>query len=143
MTRWARGISTIGGARFIGAVGGLYVVLAVARALLIVATGGAIGAVLVDFVLFAAPGLAVLYGGYRLPRTGIHPDVYPRITGWLLGGLGVMLGVVVLLVLNPTGSVDYPLRAGVIATAFGSVSGLAIGTLLSNAKSSKSSFPRR
>ncbi|WP_435181418.1 ATP-binding protein [Halorussus sp. AFM4] len=82
---------------------------------------------LIDTILIAGPGFGLLYTGYRLPRTEIHETVYPSVVKWSLGGLGVMLGVVGLLILNPGGSVDRPVRALLIATALGSVGGLGIG----------------
>ena len=34
----------------------------------------------------------LLYGGYRLPQTGLHPDGYPRIAGWSLGDQETVAG---------------------------------------------------
>ena len=127
MSRWQRFISTIGAPRLISALGGLYVILAAVQASLHAVTGDPIGELLVDFILFTVPGVVLLYGGYWLPRTDLHADVYPRVAGWCLGGFGLMLAVVGLLVLNPGGSVDRPLRAAVLATALGSVGGLGVG----------------
>lgn len=115
-------------ARLIAALGGSFVVLGAGRAILLVIEGGAVSGALVDVILIGIPGFVVLYGGYRLPKTDLHPDAYPRIASWSLGGAGLMLGVVLLLVLNPAGSVDRPIRAVIIATALGTVAGLAIGT---------------
>lgn len=118
MTRWERLITVVGG---------LFVALAGGQAILGVAAGKPYIALLIDFVLVAAPGVVILYGAHRLRRAGLPAELHPRIAGWCLGGTGVMLGVVVLLTLNPTGSVDRPLRAGWIAAAVGGVGGLAIG----------------
>lgn len=119
MARWAR---------LVAALGGLFVVLGAGRAVLVVIEGGAFFATLVDGVLIGVPGIVLMYGGHRLPNSNLHPDAYPRVASWSLGGAGLMLGVVLLLTLDPGGSVDRPIRAGVIAAALGSIAGLAIGT---------------
>lgn len=127
MSRWKRFISAVGALRFILALGGVYLIFGAVQASRDAARGGPLGEILVDFVLFSAPGVVLLFGGHRLPDTNLHSNVYPRIVGWCLGGFGLMLAIVGLLVLNPGGSVDRPLRAAVLATAIGSVAGLAIG----------------
>ena len=127
MNYWGRFISTAGGSNVIWALGGLFVALGTGRALIIVAAGGPLGGALNDFILIGGPGIALLYGGYWLARSSLRPDVHPRVVAWCLGGAGAMLGVVVLLTLNPTGSVDRPLRAAVLATSLGSLGGLANG----------------
>lgn len=118
MTRWERLITVVGG---------LFVLLAVGQAILGIVAGKPTPAILVDFVVVAVPGVLILYGVHRLRRGGVSAELHPRIAGWCLGGIGVMLGIVVLLVLNPAGSVDRPLRAGWIAAAIGGVGGFAIG----------------
>lgn len=118
MTRWIRLLS---------AAGGLFVALAVSRAVLILAAGGSLAALLIDFVLVAGPGFTLLYVRYRVLRTAISADLYPRVTGWCLGGIGVMVGVIALLVVNPAGNVDHPIRAGLLGAALGSVGGLGVG----------------
>jgi len=40
---------------------------------------------LVFAFLIGGPGTVLLYGGYRLPQTDLHPDGYPHIAGWSLG----------------------------------------------------------
>lgn len=113
---------------FIAALGGLFIALAAGQVILVVSSGGTIGEALVDAILIGLPGIVLTFGGFWLPQTDLHSDGYPRVASWSLGGAGLMIGVVLLLMLNPGGSVDRPIRAGMIAMALGSVAGLAIGT---------------
>ena len=126
MSNESRLLSGGGARRAIVALGGLYVALAILH-ITVAHAGEPLAENLVDVILIGGPGVILLYTGYRLPRTAIHSTVYPNIVKWSIGGLGVMLGVVGLLILNPTGSVDRPIRAVLIATALGSVGGLGIG----------------
>ncbi|WP_255171179.1 hypothetical protein [Natrononativus amylolyticus] len=91
------------------------------------ATGQPPVAALIDFVLVGGPGIALLYGGYRLPRTDLHPETYWRIAGWCLGGLVVMSIVYGLVVINPAVDNRNPLWTAALVTAVGGVAGLAIG----------------
>ena len=113
--------------RVIAALGGLVVALALVQAILLVPGGRPFAEVVIFAFLIGVPGVALLYGGYRLPRTDLHPDGYPRIASWSLAGTGVMLGVVLLLELNPGGGLDRPVLSSVIAAALGAVAGFAIG----------------
>lgn len=119
-------LSGVGGRRLIIVLGGIYAALA-ALHVAFSHLGESFAENLVDFILIGGPGLILIYGGYWLPHTAIHSNVYSRIVGWSFSGLAVMLGVVGLLVLNPSGSVDRPVRAVLIATALGSVGGFGIG----------------
>lgn len=109
------------------AVGGLLVTLAGGRAVRLSAAGESIAVLLIELLLVAGPGFALLAVGYWLPRSNIDAELYPRIIGWCLGGIGVMSGVIVLLIVNPAGTVDRPIRAGLLGTALGSVGGLGVG----------------
>lgn len=127
MSRWDGVTSTVGADRLIAALGGLYVVLAVVHAIGIAARGSTYIGIISSLLLVAGPGLLILYGGYRLPTTDLHPDTYPRIVAWLLGGFGLLLGVVGLRVLSPGVTIDEAFWSAALATAIGSVAGLAIG----------------
>jgi PAS domain S-box-containing protein len=127
MTRWRGFISVVDEARLIAALGGLYVVLAAGRALQVTAVGGPLGEAVSNVVLVGIPGLLILYGGYRLPDTDLHPDTYPRVLSWSLGGFGLLLSVVGLRIVSPGVTIDEPLWSAVLATALGTVAGLAIG----------------
>lgn len=122
----SRSISIAGARRVIVALGGIYISLAVGYEIFI-AAGDPFGAILADSVLLVVPGLALLYGGYRLPQTDIHPDAYPLIALWCLRGIAVMAGVIIVLELNPAGSVDRTFYTPVIATALGSIGGFGVG----------------
>jgi PAS domain S-box-containing protein len=122
----SRVISIVGARRVLVGLGGLYLVLAVGYAIFIAAVKP-IGALVADAVLFIVPGIGLVYGGYRLPRTDIHSDAYPRVVVWCLRGIGIILGVIVVLELNPAGSVDREFYTPVVATALGSIGGFGVG----------------
>ncbi|WP_255170560.1 sensor histidine kinase [Natrononativus amylolyticus] len=119
--------SRVDGRRVIVLLGELYIAYAAGRVLINVATGQPLVAALIDFVLVGGPGLAILYGGYRLPRTDLHPETYWRIAGWCIGGLVVMSAVFGLVVANPAVTNENPLWTAALVTAVGGVAGLAIG----------------
>lgn len=129
MTWWTRPVSAVGSSRLLVALGGLYLTLAVGRAILLLSEGGSFASVAIGGFLIGGLGLSILYGGYRLPNTDLHPEVYPRVVAWTLGGFGAMLVIMGLLELSPTGgSIDNPLFAIPLGTGLGSVSGFAVGT---------------
>ncbi|NEU56910.1 HAMP domain-containing sensor histidine kinase [Halorussus sp. MSC15.2] len=119
--------SVLGGNRTISALGGLYVVIATARALFVLARPASLLTALVDFALVGVPGLVLLYGGYRLPETDIDPDTYPRIFGWCLAGFGAVLVLIELLMLEPGVVVAYPRWSLTFVTALGSAGGFLVG----------------
>ncbi|QLD89291.1 histidine kinase [Natronomonas salina] len=123
--RTARGVSPLW---FLAAASGLFVALGVVQAGLRLNAGASQTAALIDFTLVAGPGFALLYGTYRVSRSSIHASLYARITGWALGGIVLMLGVVWLLTWNPAGSLDHPLRAAVIGVGIGANGGFLVGT---------------
>ena len=127
MTRWNRVVSTVGGPRFISALGGLYVALAAGRAFHVIVAGGPLAEAMSILIIVGIPGFLVLYGGYRLPSTGIHPDIYPRVVAWSLGGFGLLLCIVGVRILSPGVTIDDPLWSVVLATAIGTVAGLGVG----------------
>lgn len=127
MVRWERIVSTLDGRRLIILLGELYIAYAAGRVLINVATGQPLVASLIDFLLVGGPGLVILYGGYRLPRTDLHQTTFARIAGWSLGGLGVMVAVFGLVVINPAVGIDNPFWTTALATSIGGVAGLAIG----------------
>ena len=71
--------------RVTGALGGLVLALGLGQVMLVISEGGGFFEALVYGFLIGVPGIALLYGSYRLPQTDLHPDGYPRIAGWSLG----------------------------------------------------------
>jgi len=124
---WSRLVTTVGAARTIGAVGGLYILLAVSLAVMEPSAGRSLEGAILWVVLPATPGALLLYGGYRLTTADLQPAVYPRIVAWTAGGWAVMLTVVGLVHLNPAGGLDRPVFSLLLATGLGSVAGLANG----------------
>ena len=82
--------------------------------------------------LVGLPGLILLYGGYRLPQTDIHPTLYPTVGNWCLRGIGVGLVILTPIIL---GSDDPNIVANVLLlTALGSLAGFGAGTYDARAK---------
>lgn len=122
----SRLISVVGARRVIVGLGGMYLALAVGYELLS-DPGISFGAILAESFLLVVPGFALLYGGYRLPQIDIHPDAYSRIAVWCLRGIAVMAGVILVLQLNPAGSIDRTFYTPAIATALGCIGGFGVG----------------
>ena len=80
-----------------------------------------------DLVLLSAPGLVMLYVGRWLPRTAIEPSTYPRIVGWVFGGIGVMGVVLWLRVVHPGVDVLFTFGTQAVLLSTGSIAGLGIG----------------
>lgn len=89
--------------------------------------GVAPGAVLVDAVLVGGPGLALVYGAWRLPHADVDPDLYPRVALWCFGLMGVMMAAVALAFLRPEAVVARPFGTALSSAALGGSGGLAIG----------------
>ncbi|WP_132060115.1 ATP-binding protein [Halorussus amylolyticus] len=118
MVRWPRVIAALGGS---------YIALAVALAGIDVAAGEILGGTAIDFVLIAVPGGVILYTGRWLPGTDLDAETYPRVARWCFGGLGLLLGVVGLLVLNPGVEVNQLSWTASFGSALGAAGGLGIG----------------
>ncbi len=103
-------------------VGGSYVASAVGYPIVI---DTRIGIDLVMAILVGGPGLVLLYGSYRLPRSGIRSEVFPTVTRWCVGGIGVMLALLGLTAL--AAGLRNPVQNVLILTAIGSVAGGAAG----------------
>ncbi|MFC4440089.1 MULTISPECIES: ATP-binding protein [Natrialbaceae] len=115
---WKSVVSSIGGRRAVVALGALYVTLAVGWTYVEVTGGTAVSNALIISFFVGGPGTILLYGGYRLPRTDINPKFYPYITGWCLGAITVMTGLLTLYHLQPAASLSNPVRAMLIITGF-------------------------
>ncbi|MFC4438723.1 MULTISPECIES: ATP-binding protein [Natrialbaceae] len=127
MAPWERLVSELGGWRIVPALGGLYIALAVGWAFTQLSDGRLVSTILLIFFFIGAPGAVLLYGGYRLPRSGVRPEFYSTVVGWCFAGLGLMLGSLALYQFEPGESITEPYRASLVFTAFGSVAGFGIG----------------
>lgn len=107
--------------------GGIYIAVAIGRTVHVVTGSQLLLTGAIDFLLVGGPGLVLLYGGHRLPRTGIAPDTYRRIGGWCLLGFGLTLGFIELLRLEPGVIFRYPRWSLTLATSLGTATGFLIG----------------
>ncbi|NHN57648.1 MULTISPECIES: PAS domain S-box protein [Halorussus] len=121
----SRSIERIGGRRLVLALGGFYVATAAAFPVTPVAGDRSTGDVLIISLLVGASGLVLSYGGYRLSRTNIRPDLYHVVAGWCVRAVGVMVGILLFISLV-TGLSD-PLANVLILSALASVAGLGMG----------------
>ena len=125
-------LSAAGGRRLIVFLGGVYVVLAVGLPFMPVIGDVPLRIDIAIALLAGVPGSILLYTGYRLPQTGIRPELSPAIARWCGNGIGVVL-VVITLVSFARGTAG-PVQNTVILTALGSVAGLAVGVHDARAK---------
>ena len=113
------------GRRVLLALGGLYVAVAAGFPILHVAGDAAPGYDLIITILVGGSGLALSYGGYRLPHTTIRPDLYHVIANWCLRAIGVMLGILLLVAL--VGQMNDLIANVLILTSLASVAGFGMG----------------
>ena len=107
--------------------GGILLLVAAVQAVTVAQTGATAVVVGFDFVFFGAPGVTLVYTGFWMPTSDIDPAYYPRLVGWMLGGVAVMFGFVVLRDLHPAVSVDWAAGTQGIALTIGSIGGLLVG----------------
>ncbi|ADJ15856.1 ATP-binding protein [Halalkalicoccus jeotgali] len=129
-----------GGNGVIVFVGGVYVLLAIGLTYVQVASNVSFRATPMEIVLLAGPGVVLVYGGYRLTEADVHPDFYPTITRWCLGGCGLMIGLLVLYHVQPGTSVSTSNPIGAVLVALSSVAGYEAG--LHNARAKELSRTR-
>ncbi len=98
--------------------GVLYVAFGLGWAAVEIAQGVPVSNALLIAAFIVAPGVIILYGGYGLPRTTIDPRFYPTITGWCLGAVGAITGLLVIYHFQPAASIDNPVRAILIISGF-------------------------
>ena len=84
-------------------------------------------AVALDLVFLGAPGATLLYTGFWMPRSDIDPEYHLRLVVWMLGGVVVMFGFIVLRDIHPGVSVDWSTGTQAIALTLGSIGGLLVG----------------
>ena len=120
-----RALAAVSGRRLVLALGGVYVALAVTYPFLPIVDDSSFDLWAVLGVLVGGPGLVLLYGGYRLPRTDIRPELYSTVSKWCLRGVALGLGIMVPIVLASGDSAVVPNT--VLLTALGSIAGFAAG----------------
>ena len=117
----------LSGVRVVIALGLLYVALAAVRTYVVVTAGAGLPGQLLNCLLVSVPSLVLAYLGYRLPRTGVQPDVHPRVAGWSLLGGGVMTAVILLVEHTPGSGIENLQLAILLFGALGSLGGFGIG----------------
>jgi PAS domain S-box-containing protein len=122
------------------AVGALYVALALAHPWLAGVEAWS-GVNLVTVLLVGGPGAGLLYVGYALPRTDIHPELHATVRNWCLGGIAAMLGLLGLVAL--AAELTNPIQNVLILTALGSVAGVIAGSYAARAKTRTRTLERR
>ena len=109
------------------ATGGVLLLVAAVQAITVAQTGAPTVVVGFDFVFFGAPGVTLVYTGFWMPTSDIDVSHYPRLVAWMLGGVAVMFGFVVLRDLHPAVSVEWATGTQAIALTIGSIGGLLVG----------------
>ncbi|MFC6764693.1 ATP-binding protein [Natrinema soli] len=134
MRLWDRFAAVIGGRNVIIALGGLYLILVAGWAFMPTSPKMSLVNTHIITSFIGGSGFLLLIGGYRLPRTDIHPRFYSTIAGWCLVGIGVMLVIIVLYNFQPGPKIANPVRSVLILTGFSSVAGYGVGTYAAQAK---------
>ena len=143
MAQWETGMPTVGGRWTITALGALYVALALGWMASQLNLGKPASNVVLVAAFIGAPGLVLLAGGYRLPRTDIRPRFYPVVARWCIGGLLLLLAMLALYQLEPAKGVNDPSQAALVLSAFGIVAGFGVGVYDALAKTQALEVERR
>ncbi|WP_135853268.1 sensor histidine kinase [Halorussus salinus] len=112
---------------FVAFAGATYVAFAVGLALLVIVDTEASFGGLLDFAIVGGPGLVLLYGGYRLPRSDIDPEAYSRVVAWCLGGFAIILAFLGLLHHEPLNPFRVSVWSATFSTAIGTTGGFLVG----------------
>ncbi|MFC4544567.1 ATP-binding protein [Halosolutus amylolyticus] len=123
-----------GGRRLILALGAMYLVLAVGWAVAPTSPEMSLSNSLIVTGFIGGSGLVLFVGGYRLPRTDVHPKFYPVIARWCLLGIGAILAILGLYNFQPGPGLSNPVRSVLILTGFSAVAGYGVGWYASQAK---------
>ena len=107
--------------------GGILLLVAAVHVVSTVQAGAAAAVAALDFVFFAAPGVTLVYTGFWMPRSDVGAERYPRLVAWMLVGVGVMFGFILLRDIHPGVSVTWSAGTQAIALTLGSIGGLLIG----------------
>ena len=121
----SRVVSGVGGRRIVIGLGMAYVATAAGLPLVDASSDVTVGDLVINSFLLGASGLALTYGGYRLPRTNIRPDLFYVVASWCLRAIAVMLSIVLLGAL--AGTLSSPIAAFLVLPSLASVAGLGMG----------------
>lgn len=109
------------------AAGCVLLLLAASQTLVTLFAGGVLVEALLYLIFVGVPGAALMSTGVWLSHSEMTPKHYYRIIGWVLGGIVVMYGFIVLRDLHPGVTVEWALGTQAIALTIGSIGGLLIG----------------
>jgi two-component sensor histidine kinase len=114
--------------------GFLLLLIAVGQGVVIVYGGGSALEAWINTLLIGLPATMLLYTGFWMPDSKIDPEYYPRLLAWVLGGVAVMFGFILLRDLHPGVTVEWSLGTQAIALTIGSTGGLLIAVQETKAK---------
>ncbi|WP_049926006.1 sensor histidine kinase [Halopiger goleimassiliensis] len=134
---------SVDGRHLVSALGVLYLFVAFVTAVVPTSHHESISAILVTFGFIAGPGLVLLAGGVRLPRTDVDPRFYTAVFVRTVAGIGVMLVILGLYHVQPGMGVDEPYRSVPILTGLAGVAGFVAGRLDARAKTRELELERR
>lgn len=140
---WTRFLARVGEGRVISAIGGVYVVLVSGWAVGHFSRGVPVISLLLVSAMIAVPGTLLVSGGSRLSDTELDPDLYAGVVGWCLLGFATTGALLVLYHLQPASDLMMPIVSSPLLTAFGAVSGLAVGIYDGQAKMRSRELDRR
>ncbi|MBP1988322.1 PAS domain-containing sensor histidine kinase [Halolamina salifodinae] len=143
MGTWTRFLARVGEGRVISAIGGMYVVLVSGWAVDHFSRGVPVVSLLLVSAMIAVPGTLLVSGGSRLSDTDLDPDLYAGVVGWCLLGFATTGALLVLYHLQPASDLMMPIVSSPLLTAFGAVSGLAVGIYDGQAKMRSRELDRR
>lgn len=108
-------------------IGSGLVLFAAAQAGLAIGRGDPVTATVLDLVYVGGSGGVLVYAGYWLPSSYIPQAYYRRLIGWVLTGVVVMFGFLILRDFHPQVSVEWTTGTQAIALMIGTVGGLLVG----------------
>ena len=143
MVFWKRVLSIVGPVRFIGAIGGVYVLIAVIRAVYRYDRGVSPSSVLIVTLLIVAPGLFLVYGARWLSHSDIDPEFSPDVAEWSLAGFGAIAAILLLYHVQPEGGLTNPQTSLPVLMALSTVAGFGVGIYDGQAKTRTRELERR
>ena len=127
MAIWNRVVGAVEAHRIVSAFGLLYVALAAGKVVSVATAGGTLTSAVADFLLIGVPGFVLLYGGPWLQDAKLPPDLRWRLVGWCFTGLLVMLGILLLVNLEPGVLIAHPVWTFLLGTSIGTAVGFLVG----------------